>query len=59
MARFSFTATGNSSDDMYKAASATGHVHAETREAAQDMIREEGKARGVELYTVSVVESGR
>lgn len=56
MARFSFIATGNASDDMHTPASATGHVHAETRETAQDMIREEGRARGAELYEVVVVQ---
>lgn len=54
MPRFRFTATGNASDDMYTPAQATGHVHAETKEAARDMIREEGKAQGAELYEVIV-----
>lgn len=57
MARFKFTASGSSSDDMYTPAQATGHVHAETKTAAEDMIREEGRARGAELYDVVVQDS--
>ena len=56
MARFRITATGSTTEDMYTPASATGHVYAETKEAAQDMVREEGRARGAELYTVYAVQ---
>jgi hypothetical protein len=59
MPRFTFRAAGNASDDMYTPAQATGHIHAETKEAARDAICEEGRARGAELYDVVILESDR